>query len=187
MNFHNALNGRAKGQFWSFDAIFAIVIFSTAITILAFAWSGVNTQLSLSEGAGATVMQIQAQTLAQTLLSQGNPSNWQGLINVTNSSNWFMTGIGLGNSTSGTTLSSQKIYALMAMSNYNYQATKQSLGIGYEYFISIYNNYYNITIGRNPATGGALTVYVAEESVTLNGAPATMKVELWTPQDLAIT
>ena len=37
-----------KMQFWSFDVIFAIVIFSVAITILAFTWYDINNQLSLA-------------------------------------------------------------------------------------------------------------------------------------------
>jgi hypothetical protein len=176
-----------KAQFWSFDAIFAVVIFSTAITILAFVWAGVSSQLSLASGAGDVIMQAQAQTFAQTLLSQGTPPNWQSAINTTNTQTWSGIGIGLGSSASGAALSMQKVYTLMAMSNYNYQATKQSLGVGYEYYITIYNSAYNITIGSNPATGKAMTVYVATESVSLDGMPAVMKVELWTPQELAIT
>jgi hypothetical protein len=178
---------RLKAQFWSFDAIFAIVIFSAAITILAFAWTTVNNQLTISYGNGPLIMQIQEQTLEQTLLSPGSPTDWQSIVNTTNSSTWGGIGVGLGNSTFGSSLSTQKIYTLMAMSNYDYPATKQSLGIGYEYLIAIYNNEFNVTMGSNPNTGNAVTVYVGEESVDVNGIPSIMKVELWTPQVLAVT
>jgi hypothetical protein len=178
---------RLKAQFWSFDAIFAIVIFSASITILAFAWTTVNNQLALSYSDGPLIMQIQEQTLAQTLLSPGSPANWQSVVNTTNPSTWSGIGVGLGNSTHGSSLSMQKIYTLMAMGNYNYQATKQGLGVGYEYFITVYNSGFNVTMGSNPNTGNAVTVYVGEESVDVGGIPSIMKVELWTPQPLAIT
>src|SRR6267378_699322 len=99
-----------KAQFWSFDVIFAIIIFTTAITILAITWFSVNNQLSLAYGNGAVVMQIQTKTFAQQLMSPGAPSNWQGTINTTNSLTWGGISIGLGASQGTSNLSISKIF-----------------------------------------------------------------------------
>ena len=179
-----------KAQFWSFDVIFAVVIFSVAITILAFTWFNVNNQLSLSYGSGTTLMQLQAQALSQTIFSTGSPSNWQTRINTTNTLTWSAVSVGLM-STSGTAnLSTNKVYTLLSMSNYNYQATKQSLGVAYDYFITIRNNPLygaglNITIGKNPTKNRALTVFVEKRSAFINGIPVALNITLWTNTTLA--
>ncbi|EQD42122.1 hypothetical protein B2A_10481 [mine drainage metagenome] len=174
-----------KLQFWSFDVIFAIVIFTVAITILAFTWYDINNQLSLTYGSGSTIMGIQAQTLIQNILSSGSPSDWNSMINLTNTSTWSTVGIGLG-SGSGSSISAAKLYTLLAMSNQNYQATKQDLGVSYDFYIMIYNNYMNITIGKNPSKSNAFTVDVATETSNLNGAPVTVKAIVWTNTPLGI-
>lgn len=167
-----------KIQFWSFDIIFAIVIFAIALTILAFTWYNVGTQLSLEYGAGATLMQLQTQSVSMSLLSQGSPANWESIINITNTSTWSGAGIGIG-SINNTMISSKKLYAFIAMSNYSYQSTKQPLGVSYDYFIRIFNNNMNITIGKNPSQYGALTIDVATKSAYINGQPVTVKTILW--------
>jgi hypothetical protein len=73
----------------------------------------------------------------------------------------------------------------MAMSNYDYQATKGSLGVTYDYYILVYNNGMNITIGKNPS--GALTIDSATESSSINGEPVTIKVLLWTNTTLGVS
>lgn len=166
-----------KLQFWSFDIIFAVVVFTVTLTVISFVWFDITNQLSLSYGGSSTIMQIQTQTLAYTLLSPGSPSYWEGTVNTTNSSTWNNISVGLG---SGKGLSMKKIYTLMAMSNNNYQATKQALGIGYDYYIKIYNNNINITIGSNPITNNGYTVYVIRKVSSINGVPVTVEIVLWT-------
>ncbi|MGC8478708.1 MAG: hypothetical protein ACP5NE_02160 [Candidatus Micrarchaeia archaeon] len=175
-----------KAQFWSFDLIFSIIIFSVALTILTFTWFGVNSQLSLAYGNGATLMQLQASTFAQTLMSPGAPSDWAGLVNTTNPSTWGPVSIGLASRPGSTTLSLQKIYAFMSMANANYQATKPYLGIAYEYYVVIKGPAFNITIGSSPSQGKALTTYVVKKSVVVDGSPAVMDVIVWTNKPLAV-
>jgi len=177
-----------RAQFWSFDAIFAVVIFGIALALLAYTWFGVNTQLSIVYGNGATLLQMQAQTVAKQLLTTGAPPNWQGIINVSNTVTWTGVGAGLALSNSGVALSTSKIYALMAMSNPStYQLSKQMLGVGYDYYIEIIGNNYNITIGENPSTYNTLTTGVYQESATINGAPVTVMIMIWTNQPLAVS
>ncbi|MGC8586124.1 MAG: hypothetical protein ACP5K5_01085 [Candidatus Micrarchaeia archaeon] len=172
-----------KAQFWSFDVIFSIVIFSVAITVLAFTWYQINSQLSIAYGNGAMIMQMQASALASTLLSPGSPSNWNSYVNTTNASTWSGISIGIGTNTSS--IDPNKLYTLMSMANYNYQATKQALGVGFDYYISITGQTsrggaLNISIGENPGTHRALTVYVEKRSSYIDGMPVQVVIELWT-------
>jgi hypothetical protein len=179
-----------RAQFWSFDVIFAVIIFSFAITILAFTWFNISNQLAPGFGNGSAIMQTQLQLLTQNLFSAGVPSNWQGSINTTNSMTWGGLSIGLGSGQTGSTISSSKVYTLLSMSNSNYQATKQALGVGFDYYITIKSVQFqgsgiNITMGRNPFNGKALTVYVADRNAVMNGVPVTVRTILWTNTTLA--
>ncbi len=185
---YNGSLGKGLGaQFWSFDVIFAIIIFITALTILGFVWYNVNNQLSLGYGSGAVIAQLQAHSLAQTLLSLGYPTNWQSVVNSTNTLTWSNVSIGLGSAGIAGNLSSSKLYTFMAMANKNYQATKTQLGIGYDYYVIITGPSINITIGSNPNLNNALTVYVEKRSAFLNGIPVTMQVLLWSNSSAAIS
>lgn len=179
-----------KAQFWSFDVIFAVVIFSFAITILAFTWFTINNELAIGYGNGSGIMQLQLQSLTQSMLSTGTPTNWQSTVDTTNELTWKGVSIGLAESGSGTTLSSSKIYAFASVASYDYQATKQMLGVGYDYYITIksesgYGSGINIGIGSNPASKNALTVYVENRYANLNGIPVVVQVILWTNTTLA--
>ncbi len=177
-----------KAQFWSFDVIFAIVIFSVALTLLTYTWYDVNSQLSLSYGNGATIMQIEQQSLASTLLTPGSPSYWNSEINTSNESTWQGIGVGLANSSGSTVLSPAKVYALAAMASTpaGYQQSKQVLGVGYEYFITIRGGSLNITIGENPETNGALTTYTSTGHAFLGGVPVAVQVDIWTSQPFGV-
>lgn len=168
-----------KSQFWSFDMVFAIVIFSMAVAIIAVAWSSINSQLSLAYENNANLMQLQAQTLGRSIMLAGSPSNWEGTANTLNVSTWKMASIGIGTG-DGAHLSSWKIAALQSMANHDYYATKQALGVSYQYYIEIYNSNVNLSIGRNPAEYGALTIDTAVSSGYLNGGQVTVKVLVWT-------
>ncbi len=184
---NTAIKKNFKAQFWSFDVIFAMVIFILALTILGFTWYGVNNQLALGYSGGSIVAQLQAHSLAQNLLAPGQPSNWQSIVNVTNTLTWTNVSTGLGTSYSGSNLSASKLYALMAMASQNYQATKYELGVSYEYYIDIYGGNINVTMGRNPAAYGALSTYVERRSAFLGGIPVTVQVDIWTNTSLAIS
>jgi hypothetical protein len=175
-----------KGQFWSIDIIFAIVIFAVALTILTYTWYGINSQLALTYGNGATLMQLQAQTLVQTLTSTGYPASWTGMINTTDPSTWTGLSIGLANSSGGADLSANKIYTFMSMSNTDYAATKPLLGLAFDYYINIEGQSFNISVGSSPYSGKALTTYVERRGVFVNGQPAKLVVEVWTGQPIGV-
>jgi hypothetical protein len=179
-----------KSQFWSFDVIFAIVIFSFAITILAFTWFNISNQLSLGYGNGTGIMQLQLQSLSQEVFSPGIPANWQSTIDTTNPSTWSGVVVGLSSSQGSYSLSPGKVYALASMADYNYQATKQVLDLGFDYYITIKSNSnigsgINISIGSSPFNKGALTIYVDNAEGTMNGVPVRVQMLLWTNTTLA--
>lgn len=174
-----------KLQFWSFDVVFAIVIFSVALVIMAATWYDISAQLSLSTSGGATLMQLQTETLATSFLSTGSPTYWEGIANLSNVSTWNNVGIGISNANGS--ISSKKLYTFLAMATENYQATKQPLGVAYDYYITIYNSNMNISMGRNPAAYRAVTVDVDTKSSYINGEPVTVKFMLWSNNTIGVS
>ncbi len=168
-----------KAQFWSFDMIFAIVIFVVSIIILLYAWITISGQFSLSYGSSVNIMQWQMQNLGVSLLLPGQPTNWDAAINTTNTITWSNVTVGFGNlSNSG--LSYNKVMTFASMANANYSETKALLGVGYDYYINIGSSSFNITIGRNPVLYNPVSIQVLNEPVVIGGIPATMTIRVWT-------
>ena len=170
-----------KLQFWSMDMIFAVVIFAITMVILTYVWFNVSQQFSITYSNAYGNMQSDMQQLTNRLLTTGTPSNWYYSVDPANLSTWTNTSIGLASSTGGR-LSEAKIAKLYALSLINYDASKQLLGVSYNYYIVIYSpQLYNLTIGPNPLAYNATTVVVQDTPVILdNGVPAELRVMLWT-------
>ena len=168
-----------KAQFWSMDAVFALVIFSVAVVLVTYVWYGVTNQFALANGNGVGVAQSQLQSLENRLVSGGSPANWYSKVNISNTQTWDNISIGLGGN-GQMNLSQQKVFTLLAMSSSNYQATKQELGVGYDYYITIKGSNYNLAIGQNPSLMNATTEQVADVPVTIGGTSAQMQVIIWT-------
>ncbi len=176
-----------KAQFWSFDVVFAMVVFTIAITILSVAWLNINNQLSVAYGNGASLSQVDAQALIQNLFTTGYPSDWQARINVTNTTTWNNVSVGMVANQGSANLSSSKIYTMLAMTETNYQAMKQELGIGFDYYIMIYGSSVNITMGRSPGTNYTYSIYVEKRGAFLNGAPVTVEAIVWSNSQTTVT
>ncbi len=170
-----------KLQFWSMDMIFAIVIFSIAILLLTYAWFSISQQFSITYTNTLSNMQTNAQQLSNRLVTTGSPASWYYSMDPSNLSTWTNMSIGFAE-INGSALSSAKIAKLEAASQVNYQASKQLLGVNYNYYIQIYSpQLYNYTIGLNPSLYNATTVVVSSTPIIMdNGVPATLKVILWT-------
>lgn len=171
-----------KAQFWSIDMVFAIVIFTGAIILLSLIWSSVNGQFSTSYGYSIGIMQLQLSNLLQRLQTPGSPSNWNSMVSVNTIGTWSNVSVGLESSNGGGALSRNKLLALMAMANANYQSTKQCLGVGYDYYITLSSlGQYNISIGSNPFLQNATAIQTATMPVVLdNGESGQMRVIVWT-------
>lgn len=168
-----------KAQFWSFDALFAIVIFMAAITILALAWLNISNELALSSGGASYTMQLQAQAVGQNLVSAGSPADWQSVVSPSSPATWGSVGVGLAVSQGSQALSPAKIYALQSMVNYNYSDAGPVLGTTYNYYIIINSSSFNITMGRNPTTSNAVTTFLNRKSAFVNGVAAQVTVFIW--------
>jgi hypothetical protein len=176
-----------KAQFWSFDAMFAMLIFLFAIVMLSFVWYNISNQLPLAAGYGPNGMLLQLNLLQAELLSSGSPSGWASSVNITDPNTWSNISIGIGTG-SGTGVSYSKLMELDAMSNYDYNATKGALGIGFDYYITVRSDTIpmDIRIGRDPANSGTTSVQVAHEGVVIDGEPAEATITLWTNSTFGI-
>lgn len=174
-----------KAQFWSFDAVFATVIFGVAIVLLTIVWFAVSSQFSLSSGLGVSTMQVQLQSLQRRLLATGSPPNWNAVVNVSNTISWSNVSgsLGLGN---GTALSQAKVMTFLSMTHNitSYQATKALLGIGYEYYITITGSDFAVSIGLSP--NNPTSIQVARLSATMNNAPVKVLLEVWTNRSAGV-
>ena len=171
-----------KVQFWSIDMIFAIVIFTGALILLSIAWSSINVQFSASYGYGIGMMQAQLNNLLQKLQTPGSPNNWDLQVSVNEISTWSNLSVGLASASGNGEISINKVMALLAMSNNNYQESKQNLGVGFDYYITIYSQgQYNVSIGENPMNLNATAIQTATVPIILNnGQLANMRVIVWT-------
>ena len=170
-----------KLQFWSMDMIFAIVIFAITMVILTYVWFNVSQQFSITYSNTYSNMQSNMQQLTNRLLTAGTPSDWYYIVDPSDLSTWANASIGLASS-NGSALSEAKIAKLAALAQINYQASKQLLGVSYNYYIVIYSpQLYNLSIGPNPLEYNATTIVVQNTPVILdNGVPAELHVMLWT-------
>ena len=176
-----------KAQFWSFDALFAVIIFMAAITILSIAWLSISNQLSLSTGGVSYTMQLQAQTVAQNLVSAGSPSDWQSVVNPNAADTWGNVGVGLATTQGSQSLSQAKLYTLMSMVNYNYSAAGPLIGTTFNYYITINSTSFNVTMGRSPLTGNAVTTFISKKSAFINGTPARIEIFVWSSSTASVS
>lgn len=170
--------GKMRLQFWSFDIVFAVIVFSAALAVLVYEWSSIESQLSLGAINTQETMQLQAQAVSRSIFTVGWPADWEGVVNVSNSLTWqgVSVGIGTGN---GTRIAPGKLAALISMVQTNYQATKQPLGLSYDYYIRISSPYINLSIGRDPAPSKAATVYSAQADGYINTDPVIVTLLVW--------
>ncbi len=174
-----------KAQFWSIDVIFAIVLFSIAIVIITFVWYSISNQFAIANGYGVGSMQAQLQGLESRIVSQGHPSYWNSAVDVSNTITWANMSVGLADGQGS--LSTGKIMTLMAMASTNYQATKQDLGVGYDYYIVIKSNTFNVNMGLNPKGHNATSIQVATLPIVAGGSPGYMQLLVWTNTTFGVT
>ena len=179
-----------KLQFLSFDVIFAIVTFAFAVSMLAFVWYNINSELDLSSGTGVQNMQIELQSFSDKLLGSGYPNNWYAGITVSNTLTWSNMSIGLGGAAPGS-ISLAKVTAFESMASGNYLATKPMLGVEYDYYVTIRGSNFIIPIGRapSPSPGSGLngvTVQSTTKAVEINGQSASMQIYIWTNSSFGV-
>jgi hypothetical protein len=169
-----------KAQFWSFDAVFGIILFILGLIILTYAWITISNGYSSVSSNNAGSMQSELTKLNYLIFYPGNPSNWDSVINVSNPTTWSGISAGFGRLSNPNDLSQSKLLSFWAMSNINYSLTKETLGISYDYYINISSNNFNLDLGRNPVSFNPTSIDVVSEPVIINGYPAKLTLEVWT-------
>jgi hypothetical protein len=173
-----------KAQIWSIDLVFALVVFGFTITLLTATWAKLSNDISVSRSGPIAVLALQTKSFSDTLMSPGYPQNWYSTVNTVNTSTWSGVVPGIISSSSPGVISPPKLYSLIALSAYSPRATESLFGNGYNYFVQITgganSGWTNITIGTNPLKAGATDIYVVQRSATLNGAPVSVNIMLWT-------
>lgn len=170
-----------KAQFWSFDAVFGMVVFIFGIVILVYAWVTISNSYTSSSSNNAGIMQSELVQLNAVLFNKGTPINWNSVINVSNTLSWGGISIGVGSTNDQSrSVSSSKLMALFAMSNTNYQLSKEELGVAYDYYINISSSTFSIAIGKNPELYNATSINTLKEPILINGAPAQAQIMIWT-------
>jgi hypothetical protein len=183
-----------KAQFWSFDVMFAMIIFVLTLLLLTFVWESISGELSIEYGGNLAHMQSQLQSLGSELLSTGTPPNWNTYINLNASNTWQNLSIGLGNGTASA-LSLAKINELTNMSQYDYQSSKTALGLAFDYYITFTCSSFSssscpggatVSIGMDPAGLNATALQAVTLPVVVNGAAEQMQLVLWSNSTLSI-
>ncbi len=178
-----------KLQFWSFDVVFSMVVFSGALMLLTLVWYNQSNQFSSTYGLEVLSIQAQLLSLQNRIMMQGSPYNWYSVLNAADKATWSNISIGIGTGI-GNNISTSRLDALMSIASFNYtsyQNSKQMLGIGYDYLLNITGTNIHILIGRNPAAFNATSVQTASMPIFIEGNPANMKIELWTNTTLGVS
>ncbi len=169
-----------KAQFWSFDAVFGIILFIFGLIILTYAWITISNGYSSVTSNNAGSMQSELTKFNYLIFYPGTPSNWNSVINVSNATTWSGISAGFGKLSTPNELSESKLLSFLAMSNANYSLTKETLGISYDYYINISSKNFNLDIGKNPIPLSPTSINVVSEPVIINGYPAKLTLEVWT-------
>lgn len=170
-----------KGQYFSFDAIIASIIFIIAISVLSSYWYGVQSVMdSRSENMYNEVMRV-----SDILMSDGTPSNWD-------SNPAAVLQYGLLKNKTTYELDENKITQLTAYldsASAHYNETRQKLGLSkYQIYVTIGNNTNPASLasmGYDPATDPkAANIATASRvgHIKLSGVDtlATVRIVIWT-------
>lgn len=124
-----------KGQSWSYDLLVAIAIFTLTVILATYlSWSvtvnsASNSLDRLSEGTWA---------LSGTLLSPGNPSDWNSSISTADPSTWSsVTVFGMTEAFGSPNISDGKARALLAMSTADYARFKEALHTPFDVYVEM--------------------------------------------------
>ena len=155
-----------KGQYFSFDAIVAVVIFIIALTILSNYWFGVN-EVIRSQDDG---MYRDALRLSDSFMTSGVPIDWN--TNVANAHQiGFTTGYE-GNALNDTKLKAFHTYLYFAGTTLDETRYQASRGL----FRTQYDYYFNVTYD-DPSTGTQTTLYEFGKNPALYGSNNTVRVD----------
>lgn len=164
-----------KGQYFSFDAIIAAVIFVASISLLTTYWFGVRSVMD----ARSNDMFAEALRVSDSLLTPGNPVDWNKLSDSNIATDAEQIGF-----TSGyrdNILNKSKVDRLRSYVGPNYMTGKDLLHITDDYYITIINadGAIGYKMGNDPLVYGAKNVANAQRAAVLDGKLVTLRIQLW--------
>ncbi|MCX6777631.1 MAG: hypothetical protein NT157_01980 [Candidatus Micrarchaeota archaeon] len=163
-----------RGQFFSYDAIIATVVFLiAAMLVLNYWWSSLS---SMSAQYGS--LMPEAVSVSSSLLTQGSPANWD----ATNAKR-----IGLAKGANSPEIDQMKFASLRALASSDYEGTKGLLGTRHQFFISLSDSAGPLACGGSDCIAGEYpsAIYNPMDQVTIErivlyeGKSAKLSIILW--------
>ena len=123
--YRSIFNGSRRGQFFSYDAMVAGLMFAILLTILYVYWSSLRaTVFTQIDDLFRTSMDV-----SNVLLTTGNPTDW----NMTDVSQ-----IGLVSSMNSLDLDENKVESLRVLAGQDYESVRAKIGASpYQFYITI--------------------------------------------------
>ncbi|MCS7109251.1 MAG: hypothetical protein NZ903_00440 [Candidatus Micrarchaeota archaeon] len=151
-----------KGQFFSYDAIVAGILFVLLLTLLYNYWNSLRTTISVRIDDASRI----ALSVSNILLTPGYPMNW-------NASNFNQ--IGLAKDYNTIELSEEKVSNLSFLSYTDYSKMKEKLGVGpYDIYITVGD----ASIGMPPLENVSTKVTI-KRPVIYKEAIRTLYITIW--------
>lgn len=164
-----------KGQFFSADIMFSVLLFLTILTSFFATHAYLNENIKNQEVKND--MTMITNSLSSLLIStQGYPSNWETFGNINKNT---VPALGLSKNADRWNLDQDKLNKLVQL-NSSYNELKEILGIkgaGYEFYMNISTLSNSYIIGIYPAN--AETVINTERFVLLEGKRARFNLKVW--------
>jgi len=158
-----------KGQYFSFDAIIAAVIFVASISLLTTYWFGVRSIMD----ARSNDLFGEALRVSDSLLTPGNPADW----GVGNAEQIGFTDGYRDNILNNTKIMNFKNYVNAGGSNY--EKGKELLHIVDDYHITIIRSDGTVFHGIGTAPVDVKNVANAQRAAVLDDELVTLRVQLW--------
>ncbi|OIO21963.1 hypothetical protein COV61_04940 [Candidatus Micrarchaeota archaeon CG11_big_fil_rev_8_21_14_0_20_47_5] len=168
-----------KGQYFSFDAIAAVLIFILALSILGNYWFGIKATMNES----SVNLQEEALAVSDGLLTPGQPEDWDEKIGELEE----IGQIGFAQGFGTVVLDANKIiafrdYADGIIPGGSYLESKKLLNTIYDYTIEINTGVAEYNIGIDVPSSAKNVAVATRGIILLNGEnkeAGTMKVYLW--------
>ena len=158
------INKSKKGQFFSYDAIVAGLLFILLLSLLYIYWNSLRTTISINIDDSTRI----ALDVSDMLLTPGYPLNWD-------STNFNQ--LGLTKDYNTIVIDENKVGNLSTIGLYNYTLLKQKLAVGpNEIYIKIGTG---ITIGMQPEASTSL-VTITRPAV-YKGNLTNLSITIWRP------
>lgn len=164
-------SGFLKGQFFSYDAIVAGLMYVLLLTLLYVYWSSLRaTVFTQIDNLFRTALDV-----SNVVLMTGNPVNWT----TTN-----FTQIGITSQPNSLNLDTNKVANLKSLASQNYDGIRSMIGAApYQFYITI-NSTPPVDIGI-PSPANANGKVSIDRPVVYNGSASTLVITIWSNSSIS--